>query len=105
MHEERDLRIKLLLEQGVSKLRIAEELGIARQTVSRVAARLGYPSQRRQSDGRDWDEIRAFYEAGHNAAETQRQFGFGASTWRAAIARGGITPRSRMARPERPSNA
>jgi DNA-binding CsgD family transcriptional regulator/5-methylcytosine-specific restriction endonuclease McrA len=95
MNEERDRRIKLLLEQGVSKLRIAEELSITRQTVSRVAARLGYPSQRRQSDGRDWGEIRVFYEAGHTAAETQREFGFGASTWRAAIARGEITPRRR----------
>lgn len=101
MGEERDERIKLLLERGVSKLRIAAELGITRETVSRAAARLGFPSEKRDPDGRNWDEISAFYEAGHSAAETQRNFGFGASTWRAAIARGEITPRPRNC-PQKP---
>jgi predicted transcriptional regulator/5-methylcytosine-specific restriction endonuclease McrA len=95
VNEERDRRIGVPLGRGVSKVRIAEELGITRETVSRLAARLGYRSRRRISDGRDWDEIRAFYQAGHSAAETQRHFGFKSSTWRAAIARGEITPRPR----------
>jgi transposase len=95
MNEERGRRIQVLLEGGASKLRIASELGITRATVSRVAARLGYPSRKRGDDRRDWEEIRTFYEAGHTAAETQRRFGFGASTWRAAIARGEISPRPR----------
>jgi DNA-binding CsgD family transcriptional regulator/5-methylcytosine-specific restriction endonuclease McrA len=101
MHEERDRRIKALLQRGVPKIRIAEELGITRETVSRVAARLGYPSRKRGADTRDWAEIRAFYEAGHTAAETQQRFGFGASTWTAAIGRGEITPRPRNY-PEKP---
>jgi DNA-binding CsgD family transcriptional regulator/5-methylcytosine-specific restriction endonuclease McrA len=95
MHEERDRRIKALLERRVSKLRIADELGITRETVSRVAARLGYPAQRRGSDGRDWAPIRSFYEAGNSAAGTMSRFGFRAATWTAAIARGEIIPRPR----------
>lgn len=95
MSEDRDRRIKLLLDQGASKLAIAEELGITRETVSRVAARLGYPSRKRNGDAGVWKEIRFFYEEGHSAAETQRHFGISASSWRAAIARGEITPRPR----------
>jgi DNA-binding CsgD family transcriptional regulator len=95
MDEERDRRIEGLLSRGIPKLRIAEELGIARETVSRVAARLGYPSRRRGQDMCDWAMIRSFYEAGNSAAETMRRFGFGASTWTAAIARGEINPRPR----------
>lgn len=95
MNEERDERIEALLKRGVSKLRISEELGITRDTVGRVAAQLGYPAQRRASDGRDWAAIRSFYEAGHSAAETMRHFGFRAATWKAAIARGEIVPRPR----------
>jgi DNA invertase Pin-like site-specific DNA recombinase/5-methylcytosine-specific restriction endonuclease McrA len=101
MREERDRRIQVLLDRGLSKLRIAEELGITRETVSRVAARLGYPSRKRGTDARDWEEIRSFYEAGNSAAATMRHFGFSASTWTAAIARGEITPHPRN-HPEKP---
>jgi predicted transcriptional regulator len=101
MNEERDRRIGVLLDRGVPKVRIAEELGITRETVSRVAARLGYPSRKRGADLRDWEEIRSFYEAANTAAETMGRFGFGASTWTAAIARGEIEPRPRSY-PERP---
>lgn len=95
MSEEGDRRITVLLQRGVSKLRIAEDLGITRETVSRVAARLCYPSRKRTSDSRDWAAIRSFYEAGNSAAETMRRFGFTSSTWRAAIARGEVEPRPR----------
>jgi DNA invertase Pin-like site-specific DNA recombinase/5-methylcytosine-specific restriction endonuclease McrA len=101
MNEERDRQMRLLLEQGVSKVRIAEELGINRETVSRVAARLGYPSRKRSPDTHDWAAIRSFYKAGNSAAATQRRFGFSESTWTAAIARGEITPRPR-GYPEKP---
>ena len=101
MHEERDRRIQVLLDRAVPKIRIAEELGITRETVSRVAARVGYPSRKRRQDAYDWAEIRSFYEAGHSAAETMRHFGFRASTWTAAIARGEIVPRPRDY-PEKP---
>jgi DNA-binding CsgD family transcriptional regulator len=95
MNEERDRRIEARLHRGVSKLRIAEELGISRETVNRVAARAGFPAQRRGSIQHDWEAIGSFYVAGNSAAETMRRFGFGASTWRAAIARGDINPRPR----------
>lgn len=95
MSEERDRRIEALLERGVPKTRIAAGLGIDRETVSRVAARLGYPAQRRGSDTRDWAAIREFYNSGNSAAATMHHFGFSASTWAAAIARGEVVPRPR----------
>jgi DNA-binding transcriptional ArsR family regulator len=95
VYEERDRRIRLLLERGVPKIRIAQEVGITRETVSRVAAGSGYPSRKRGPDTRDWTEIRSFYEAGNSAAATMRRFGFRAATWTAAIARGEIIPRPR----------
>jgi DNA-binding transcriptional ArsR family regulator len=101
MDEDRDRRIERLLQRRVAKVRIAEELGIARDTVDRVAAGLGFPSRRRGNDPYDWPAIRAFYEAGNSAAATMRRFGFRASTWEAAIARGDVTPRPR-AYTERP---
>ncbi|HSD22934.1 MAG TPA: hypothetical protein VLB79_01265 [Solirubrobacterales bacterium] len=95
MNEDRDRRIKALLERGLSKVRISEDLGVTRETVSRVAARFGYPAQKRGLDTRDWDAIRSFYESGNSAAATMRHFGFSPSTWVAAIARGEIVPRPR----------
>ena len=75
--------------------------GITRDTVDRVAAGLGFPARRRGNDPYDWAAIRAFYDAGYSAAATMRRFGFRASTWEAAIARGDVTPRPRAYR-ERP---
>jgi hypothetical protein len=101
MNEDRDENVRRLLERGTPKLRIARELGINRDTVDRIAVRLGYPAKRRGFDGREWQVIRAFYEQGNSAAECMRCFGFGASTWEAAIARGDVVPRPRNY-PERP---
>lgn len=95
MFEERDSRIKELLERGVPKVHIANELGIARDTVDRVAARAGFPAKRRSQDNLDWQAIREYYDAGHSAAQTMRRFGFSAATWDAAIARAEISPRTR----------
>jgi DNA-binding CsgD family transcriptional regulator len=91
----RDQRVRRLLQQGVPKTRIAQLLGINRSTVSRIAASVGFPSKGRGRDDLDWTEIRGFYEAGNSAAECMRRFGFGASTWDAAINRGEIVPRPR----------
>ena len=95
MHEERDASIERLLRQGTPKVQVARRLGIARDTVDRVAARIGLPNQRRGSDGHDWTAIRAYYEDGHTAAACQRRYGFTAATWEAAIGRGEIVPRPR----------
>jgi hypothetical protein len=95
MNEDRDKRVGRLLQRGIPKVHIAEELGIARDTVDRVAARLGFPARQRGPERHNWQAIRSFYEAGNSAAATMRRFGFRASTWEAAIARGDITPRPR----------
>jgi DNA invertase Pin-like site-specific DNA recombinase len=95
VYEERDQRIEWLLHQGVPKLRIAEKLGISRETVGRVAARVGFPARGRGRDRHDWDAIRSFYEGGNSVAETMRRFGLGTSTWQAAVARGEVKPRPR----------
>lgn len=93
----RDRRIEILLSRGVAKTQIAHQLGVSRDTVDRVAPRVGFPSRRRGTDPYDWSAIRAYYEEGHSAAQCQRRFGFSASTWEAAIARGEIVPRPRFA--------
>ena len=41
--------------------------------------------------------MRRFYEAGHTFHECQRRFGFSASAWADAVARGAIAPRSKAA--------
>lgn len=97
MNEERDAQIERLLRAGVPKARIARRLGISRDTVSRVAARAGFPSRRRGHDVLDWTEIRRYYESGHSAADCMRRFGFKAATWTAAINRGEIVPRDKHA--------
>jgi DNA-binding CsgD family transcriptional regulator/5-methylcytosine-specific restriction endonuclease McrA len=94
---QRDEQIRHLLLRGMPKARIARRLGIDRSTVSRVAARVGFPSSARAADGRDWAAIRKFYEQGHSAAECMRRFGFTESTWDAAISRGEVVPRPRNA--------
>lgn len=97
MTEERDAEIRRLLEARVPKVGIAAKLGIDRDTVSRVAARVGFPSRRRNDRGFDWRKIRRFYEEGNSAADCMRRFGFRSATWSAAINRGEIVPRPRSA--------
>jgi DNA-binding CsgD family transcriptional regulator len=77
------------------KVRIAEALGISRDTVDRIAARLGYPAKRRGAARHRWPEIRRLYDQGHSAAECMRRFNLSPSTWDAAVARGEILPRPR----------
>jgi transposase-like protein len=93
--DDRDRIVRRLLEQGVAKVEIARRLGISRETVSRVAARVGFPARRRGRDRYDWNAVRSYYEAGHSAEECKREFGFSTATWTAAVARGEILPRPR----------
>lgn len=95
--DDRDERVRQLLHQGVPKVEIGRRLGISRETVSRIGARMGYPAKRRGPERHDWDTIRDFYDAGHSAQACMRRFGFLDGTWTAAICRGEIVPRPRDA--------
>lgn len=95
MNEERDQRVRELLERGEKKAAVARELGIDRATVSRIAVKFGRPASRRGDDGVDWEQVRSHYVEGNTAADCMRRFGFSAATWKAAIHRGEIEPRPR----------
>jgi 5-methylcytosine-specific restriction endonuclease McrA len=41
----------------------------------------------------DWQEIQAYYDAGHSITECQRKFGFARETWNAARLRGDVRSR------------
>lgn len=95
MDSDRDATVERLLKAGLPKTEIARRLGIDRSTVSRIAARAGFPSRQRGEQEYDWRAIRSFYDAGHSAAECCRRFGFTPATWDSAINRGEIDPRPR----------
>lgn len=86
-------RIRKLLVAGEPRTRIARRLGVSRRTVSRHAAKVGFPSQARRPSRFDWAEVRAFYIQGHSVEECKRYFGFSSSTWEAAVCRGDVVPR------------
>jgi Bacterial regulatory proteins, luxR family/HNH endonuclease len=85
-----------LFASGCSQAEIARELHISTSTVSFHLRRLGVPPQSAAAKRYDWDEIRAFYSAGHSAAECRARFGFGRDCWAAAVRRGEISPRPRL---------
>jgi transposase-like protein len=85
-----------LFAAGCSQAEIARELDISRSTVSFHMRRLGVPPKSGAARRYDWDEIRAFYSAGHSAAECRSRFGFGRDCWAAAVRRGEISPRPRL---------
>jgi hypothetical protein len=86
-------RIRELLIAGEPRTRIARQLGISRCTVSRYAAKAGFPSKARRPSNFDWAAIRACYEDGHTIEECKRRFGFSSSSWDAAVCRGDVIPR------------
>ena len=97
MNDDRDREIERLLKLGRPKVGIARRLKVSRKTVDRTAAAKGFPARRRATSRIDWEAVAQHYQAGHSAAACQRRFGFGASTWTAAISRGDIVPRPRDA--------
>jgi hypothetical protein len=44
----------------------------------------------------DWNEIRAFYDAGNSMTASMKRFGFSRNAWWDAIRRGAIVPRPRL---------
>ena len=86
-------RIRELLAAGEPRTRIACRLGINRGTVSRYAAKAGFPSKARKPSNLHWPDIRRYYEAGHTIEECKSRFGFSSSSWEAAVCRGDVVPR------------
>jgi len=60
------LAVARLLADGFSQAEIAEQLGVSRPTVCFHVRHLGLPPKPSLGRRYDWDEIRAFYEAGHS---------------------------------------
>lgn len=85
-----------LLEHGLSQAAIARELGVSRPTVAFHMRSLGIAATTRPARRYDWDAIRAYYEAGHSAADCRSWFGFGRDAWRDAVRRGAIQPRPNL---------
>jgi Homeodomain-like domain/HNH endonuclease len=82
--------------EGVSQAEIARALGVSAPTVCFHLRRLGVEARPEAARRYDWEEIGAYYAAGHSAAECRRRFGFGVNAWADAIRRGAIPPRPRL---------
>lgn len=93
---DRDKVVRDLLRDGVSRSEIARRLGIDRDTVGRIAARVGFPSRARRPSSIDWAAVREYYAAGNSIEACKRRFGFSSSTWDAAVCRGDVVPRQAM---------
>lgn len=93
--ETREMVARLLAE-GMSMTQIARALEISKPSACFHMRMLGVPPQQDFSKRYDWDEIRAYYDAGHSMTECIRHFGFSRNAWWDAIRRGAIEPRPRL---------
>lgn len=91
-------RIKLLLEKGWSRQRIARELQIDPSTVTRHARLLGYPDVKARQSPIDWNAVQKHYDEGHTIDECRDRFGFSYGAWDRAAVRGDIVTRPRAER-------
>jgi hypothetical protein len=85
--------VRLLLDDGLSRAAVARALGISKPTVTYHARVLGVPSESRSHCRYDWNEVQAYYDAGHSITECQQQFGFARKTFVDAVNRGAIVSR------------
>jgi predicted DNA-binding protein YlxM (UPF0122 family) len=85
-----------LYDQGLSLAEIAKALGVSKATVSYHARKLGIPPVVGASRRYDWDEVQAYYDAGHSILECCRHFGFSKQAWYQAVERGIVEPRRRV---------
>jgi transposase len=85
-----------LLALGLSQAEIARQLGISKPTVCFHVRLLGVPPDVDFARRYDWDEVRAFYEAGNSMTACMKRFGFSRNAWWDAIRRGSIIPRDRL---------
>ena len=90
--ETREL-VRTLIAEGLTVGQIARELNISAAAVSYHARKLGVPRSGKYAPRGDWDEIQAYYDAGHSVRECQDRFGFSRRSWGKAVRRGDIKPR------------
>ncbi|MGH2895693.1 MAG: hypothetical protein ACRDPM_20830 [Solirubrobacteraceae bacterium] len=69
---------------------------MSKPTVCFHMRNLGIPAQPALGKRFDWDEIRAYYEAGHSFRDCLQVFGFNRATWADAIKRGATVARPRL---------
>jgi hypothetical protein len=77
--------VHLLLSEGWTVSEIAGHLGLARSTVCFHKRTLGVALDRRYARRYDWEEIRAYYDAGHTMSACKEAFGFSNGAWNDAI--------------------
>src|SRR5436305_1542892 len=88
--------IAKLMARGLSQAQIARELGISKANGLFPHANARHPAPGELARRYDWNEISAYYQAGHSMTECRRHFGFSRNAWWDAIRRGVITPRPRL---------
>jgi hypothetical protein len=81
--------------EGMSMTEIARALAVSKPTVCFHLRMLGVPPVEDFARRYDWDEIRAYYDAGHSMTACLRRFGCSRRAWWDAIRRGVIKPRPR----------
>jgi hypothetical protein len=86
-------RVSRMLTQGMTRMAIANALGLSKSTVSYHARRLGHPVDERGARRYDWTEIQRYYDQGNSVRDCIARFGFSRQTWHAAVQRGAIVPR------------
>ena len=70
----------------------ARRLGITPRAVSYHARKLGIPPSKKYATRADWDDIQAYYDAGHSVRQCQIRFGFSKRSWNKAVERGDVVP-------------
>jgi hypothetical protein len=86
-------RVGRLLDAGLTVGQAARQLGITPAAVSYHARKLGIPPSTKYAARGDWDDIQAYYDAGHSVRQCQARFGFSRRSWNKAVDRGDVTPR------------
>lgn len=84
-----------MLERGLTVSQIAKAIGVSIPTVCHHARKLGHPPSQKFSKRYDWDEVQAYYDAGHSLADCRQRFGFARASWTEAVKRGALKPRPR----------
>jgi hypothetical protein len=87
------MRVQVLLDAGLTRTDIAQELGVCKSTVSYHVRRLGGTMDVRAARRYDWEAIQQYYDSGHTFTECLNRFGFAKHTWHEAKKRGDLVTR------------